>query len=141
VVLHAHGGGFIALSSSTMESYTRRWANSLKVPVISIDYGKPPLHTFPEPVHDMLTVYRFVTEQLSKYCNINPVNIVLAGDSAGGNLMCSLMGLIIKLNLKMPKGIFLAYPACDLRKIYSPSRIHSFSDAILHPPLLLLCLK
>jgi hormone-sensitive lipase len=51
------------------------------------------------------------------------------------------MGLILKLKLKMPQGIFLAYPACDLRKIYSPSRIHSFSDAILHPPLLLLCLK
>lgn len=55
--------------------------------------------------------------------------------------MCSLMGLIIKYNLLMPKGMFLAYPAVDLRKIYSPSRLHSFTDAILQPSLLLLCLK
>lgn len=66
---------------------------------------------------------------------------MLAGDSAGGNLACSLEGLILKNNLLKPKGIFLAYPAADLRKQYTPSRLHSFNDAILLPTLLLLCQK
>jgi hypothetical protein len=41
----------------------------------------------------------------------------------------------------MPIGIFLAYPAVDLRMKFSPSRLNSLDDPILLPPLLLLCLK
>lgn len=48
--------------------------------------------------------------------NVNPKNIILAGDSAGGNLASALMGLLLKMNYqKLPKGIYLAYPAIDLR--------------------------
>lgn len=42
IILHAHGGGFLALSSRSMQVYTRRWARDLKVPVFSIDYRMPP---------------------------------------------------------------------------------------------------
>ena len=61
-VAHMHGGGFIALSSCTMQSYTRKWANQLGVPVLSIDYSKPPEHRYPEPLWDVEAVYRFVVE-------------------------------------------------------------------------------
>lgn len=65
----------------------------------------------------------------------------MAGDSAGSNLLISAYAVAIKQNLPTPHGFFLAYPASDLRFIYTPSRIHSLEDAILHPSLLLLCLK
>jgi hormone-sensitive lipase len=42
IMIHMHGGGFIALSSRMMQSMTRKWANELKIPVFSIDYRKPP---------------------------------------------------------------------------------------------------
>jgi hormone-sensitive lipase len=54
VIIHFHGGGFIALSSCTSQTYTRKWANALKVPVFSVDYGKPPEFRFPYPVLDCL---------------------------------------------------------------------------------------
>lgn len=73
--------------------------------------------------------------------NINPVNIYLAGDSAGGNLACSLMGNILKNNLTIPKGIYLAYPALDLRVKFSPSKIHAVTDPLLWPSMLILCLN
>lgn len=73
--------------------------------------------------------------------NINPVNIYLAGDSAGGNLVCSLMGNILKHNLPIPKGIYLAYPALDLRVKFSPSKIHAVTDPLLWPSMLMLCLS
>ncbi len=67
---------------------------------------------------------------------------MIAGDSAGGNLAVALEALLLKNKYPvMPIGIFLAYPAVDLRIKYSPSRLHSFDDPILLPPLLLLCLK
>lgn len=29
IIIHMHGGGFIALSSRTMQCITRKWANAL----------------------------------------------------------------------------------------------------------------
>jgi acetyl esterase/lipase len=42
VIFHIHGGGFISMSSFIHQTYTRIWANNLKVPIISVDYGKAP---------------------------------------------------------------------------------------------------
>lgn len=141
VIIHAHGGGFVALSSSTMQNITRLWSKELDVPVFSIDYKKPP-HTFPEPVYDVFAVYKFLASlEIYKHTNVRPTKILLAGDSAGANLILSAAALAMKIKLPPPIGFFLAYPASDLRSRYTPSRISSFSDAILHPALLLLCLK
>lgn len=135
-----HGGGFIALSSRMMQTMTRRWANKLKIPIFSIDYRKPPTHPFPAAPMDCLAVYKFIVSKIKSYMNINPKNIYLVGDSAGGNLACSLMGSILKHKLPIPKGIYLAYPAVDLRIEFSPSRIHAVTDPLLWPSMLLLCL-
>ena len=73
--------------------------------------------------------------------NIRPKRIIIAGDSAGGNLACSLTALAMKFNLKRPESLFLAYPAVDTRIRFTPSRINSFNDVILYPTLLLLCMN
>lgn len=101
----------------------------------------PPDHPFPKAVKDALAVYRFIVTELPQLSNINPKKIVLAGDSAGGNLVCSLMGLILREKLPVPSGIFLAYPATCLQTGYSPSRMHSFFTPILHLSLLQVCLN
>lgn len=136
-----HGGGFIALSSRSMQNYTRQWARSLKVPVFSVDYRMPNEHPFPTAPYDCLRVYEFLINSVHKFMNVRPKKIILAGDSAGGNLAFSLMGLILKNNLPPPIGIYTAYPACDLRLHFSPSKINAFTDPLLNPPMLLMCLK
>lgn len=42
IVLHIHGGGFISMSSYSHQVYTRKWANDIKVPFVSVDYAKAP---------------------------------------------------------------------------------------------------
>lgn len=91
-----HGGGFLALSSRSMQIYTRRWARDLRVPVFSIDYRMPSEHRFPTAPNDCLTVYKFLLRHIHKYINVNPKKIIIAGDSAGGNLAFALTGLILK---------------------------------------------
>lgn len=109
-----HGGGFLALSSRSMQVYTRRWAIDLKIPVFSIDYRMPPDHKFPTAPNDCLTVYRFLVKHIHKYINVHPKRIIIAGDSAGGNLAFSLTALTMKEGLPTPYGIYAAYPACSL---------------------------
>ena len=142
IVVYIHGGGFIALSSDTVQTYTRRWANELKVPIFCINYRKPPEYRFPTAAYDCLAAYEFIVEELHRYMNVRPKNIILAGDSAGGNLVCSLQAMLLQKQYPvLPKGMLLVYPAVDLRVRFTPSRLNSFNDPILLPPLLLLCLE
>lgn len=47
--------------------------------------------------------------------DIQPQRVILAGDSAGANLCCSITGLAIKYGCKVPDGLLLAYPVLDLK--------------------------
>lgn len=135
-----HGGGFIALSSRSMQVYTRKWANELDIPIFSVDYRMPPDHPFPYAPNDCLLVYRFLLNHVHKYMNVQPTNIYLAGDSAGGNLALALTGMLLKEKEPIPKGIYVSYPATDLRMLFSQSKLHAISDVLLWPSTLLLCL-
>lgn len=52
IIVHIHGGGFIAMSSGSHQSYTRLWAKQLRVPVFSVDYSLAPQHPYPEALND-----------------------------------------------------------------------------------------
>lgn len=99
----------------------------------------PPNHPFPQAPYDCLTAYRFIINHVHKYLNIKPTKIYLAGDSAGGNIACSLIALLLKQNEQIPQGLYLTYPPTDLRKIYTSSKISSMTDPLLWPRLLILC--
>jgi hormone-sensitive lipase len=74
--------------------------------------------------------------------DIHPQNIILVGDSAGGNIIASLTGLLIKLKYPTPKGIVLIYPTLNLTfSSYSPSVLSSLDDMILPHTFLKLCLS
>jgi hormone-sensitive lipase len=47
LILHCHGGGFIAHSSKSHEIYLKPWAKELKIPIVSIDYSLSPENHFP----------------------------------------------------------------------------------------------
>jgi len=79
-----------------MQTYTRRWAIKLNVPVFSVDYRMPPEHKFPTAPNDCFRVYQFLLNSIHKYFNITPKKIIIAGDSAGGNLSFATTGLIMK---------------------------------------------
>lgn len=74
--------------------------------------------------------------------NATASKIILVGDSAGGNLVSALTNLLIQLNLRVPDGIVLVYPALNLNyKNYTPSLLTSLNDTILPHTFLKICLK
>ena len=64
---------------------------------------------------------------------ITPKNIYIGGDSAGGNLSCSLTAVILKKGLPIPKGLFLVYPYLDARHTFYGSRKWFLTDPALWP--------
>lgn len=60
IIIHIHGGGFISTSSRNHEIYTRKWANSLKLPIFAIDYRLAPEHPYPAALDDCWQAYNWI---------------------------------------------------------------------------------
>lgn len=59
-MIHCHGGGYVATSSKSHETYLRTWAKSLKCPIVSIDYSLAPENPFPRPTEEVLYAYAWI---------------------------------------------------------------------------------
>ena len=104
ILIHIHGGGFIAHSSSSHQSYTREWAIKLGIPIFSIDYSLAPKYPYPAALDDVWQAYNWILiycynhfGNIFHYLDVQPKHIIVCGDSAGGNLACALTGLAIKM--------------------------------------------
>lgn len=60
LVIHIHGGGFISMSSRSHQTYTRKWANYLKIPIFSIDYRLAPEYPYPAALEDCWQAYNWI---------------------------------------------------------------------------------
>ena len=142
IMIHVHGGGFVAMSPKSHENYTLKWANYLKIPIFSIDYRLSPGVAFPKSLDDVYQSYLWILNYSEIFFNIKFDEIILAGDSAGGNLILSLTYLLIMNKIKLPKAIFLFYPALkiDINTLV-PSYLNSINDLILEYHLLKFCIE
>ena len=98
IIVHIHGGGFIAMSSGHHQPYSRLFCTETNTPVFSIDYRLAPLAKYPENIHDCVNAYFWILEFCKKVIGVEPEKIVLVGDSAGGSLCYSLLYWLIENN-------------------------------------------
>ena len=112
VVVYLHGGGWTIGSVDTHDEPCRALAAGTGAVVVSVDYRLAPEHPFPAAVHDAYAAVFFVADNADDL-GVDAGRLVVAGDSAGGNLSAavSLMardrsGPTIALQV-------LVYPAVD----------------------------
>ncbi|CAD8073116.1 unnamed protein product [Paramecium sonneborni] len=141
IIIHIHGGGFISMSSFSHQSYTRKWVNQLPNTIVfSIDYRLAPESPFPQALDDCWQYYMWIIHFGSIYFNISPKNIILIGDSAGGNLALGILIRAIETNQRIPDKIILQYPAVNLNLCdVVPSNLKSMNDQMIPMGLLMLC--
>jgi len=60
VVIHMHGGGFVAMSSASMRIYTSRWCDKLKMVHFSIDHRLAPKNPYPDALDDVWQAYLWI---------------------------------------------------------------------------------
>jgi len=142
VIIHIHGGGFVSMSSSMHRNYLNLWAKDLNVVIFSIDYRLAPEHPYPAAIDDTWQAYNWLINYSESVLGIPMHNIVLTGDSAGGNLAASLTLKAIREGVRIPDGLLLSYPALNLFPLkFVPSYFQAMNDVILPANLLKLCLK
>ena len=63
--------------------------------MFSLDYRLAPEFTFPYFLDDCWQAYKFLVENVEKLYGIKPNKILLVGDSAGGQLILSMLIIVI----------------------------------------------
>lgn len=111
-VLYLHGGGWVMGGLNSHEFVTAPLARDLNAVVIAVDYRMAPEAIFPAAFDDCLSAWQYVQEQSGRL-KIQADNIVIAGDSAGGNLAAALVQALADAVVK-PKGQALIYPSLTM---------------------------
>ena len=109
VILYCHGGGYSTGSSLYARTLTGKLAMSTSMDVLSFDYRLAPEHPYPAATQDAMQVWNYL--MLLGY---GARDIILAGDSAGGNLALSLTLKLKEEGRLLPRGLVLMSPWTDL---------------------------
>jgi hormone-sensitive lipase len=117
IILHIHGGGFITLSPIYHENYLRKIVNKTGIASLSVNYRFSPEYSFPSALDDIYQIYTWLIENGENDLNLKIKNIILLGDSAGGNLILSLVYILLIRGIKLPNLIILAYLAVKMNII------------------------
>ncbi len=116
VLLYLHGGGFLlpALPSVHL-GFVARLARELGVGAFVPDYRLAPLNQYPAALDDCETAYRALLDR-----GFAPGKIMLAGESAGGNLVLGLLQRIRRHGLPMPSSAVSISPVTEMARAHAP---------------------
>ena len=109
VVLYCHGGGYMTGSLKYARCLTGKLASSTSMDVLAFDYRLAPEHPYPAALEDAMKVWNYL--MLLGY---GARDVIVGGDSAGGNLALALVLKLKEEDRILPRGIFLMSPWTDL---------------------------
>ena len=100
-VLFIHGGGFVIGDLEVYHALCTEIAQSLDLPVISVDYRLAPEHPFPAAPDDCEAAARWVASSPASL-GFEVTGLVVTGDSAGGNLTIVTSAALMKEPADVP---------------------------------------
>lgn len=107
-VLYAHGGGYVSGSCAGHRGFVAAFASALGFSALTYDYRLAPEHPYPAAVEDSVAVYEAL---LARY---RPQDILVAGESAGGGLVLTLLFALRRAGLPLPCAAVAVSPWTDL---------------------------
>ncbi|KAF9901335.1 hypothetical protein EC991_006262 [Linnemannia zychae] len=125
-ILYLHGGGYFLGSICSHRWAAWQMTQKAGAKVFSIEYRLAPDSPFPAAVQDALSAYLYLLNPPadSGITPVDPKNIVIMGDSAGGGLTYGTMLAIRDAGLPVPAGVIGWSPWLDL--------LHSMPSVLLN---------
>lgn len=111
--VYYHGGGWVIGNLETSDAGCRLIAEQTKRVVVSVDYRLAPEYKFPVPVEDSYAALCWAHDNASEFNAISD-DIVVGGDSAGGNLATVMTILSHEKNGPAIRAQALIYPVTNL---------------------------
>ena len=128
VILYCHGGGYTSGGLGFSKVLASKLTRATGMDTLAFDYRLAPEHPYPAAVEDALTAWGHL-ESLG----IAPEDIVLAGDSAGGNLALVLCLKLREAGRGLPGALLLMSPWTDMTASGESLRGRAGIDPVLTP--------
>ena len=125
-LLYLHGGGFVLGMTPPHLQMGAYLAQKMGMRILMIDYRVAPEYPFPAALDDCVTAYRWLLKQ-----GFPAQNIVVAGDSAGGNLTITSLIKLRDNGNPLPAAAACLSPVTDLTNKDNPRP--GFKDPLLPP--------
>jgi acetyl esterase len=120
VVVYFHGGGFVIGSIGLMDNVARELTHSTGAVVVSVGYRLAPEDPYPAGLDDCLTVTRWAIANAVGF-DAAPSSVVVAGESAGGNLAAAVALRFLDEGDRSLAGQVLLYPGVGGSRMF-PSK-------------------
>lgn len=127
VILYCHGGGYSTGSRLYARTLTSKLAMSTSMDVLSFDYRLAPESPYPAALEDAMKVWNYL--MLLGY---GARDVILAGDSAGGNLALALTLKLKEERRLLPRGLILMSPWTDLTSSGKSHKTKAEIDPVLN---------
>jgi acetyl esterase/lipase len=108
-LLYLHGGGYVIGSLKSYRHLVSRFAVAARTAVYHLDYRLAPEHPYPAALEDAIKAYRQLLTM-----GVAPQEMLVGGDSAGGNLAAALVLKVQESRLPQPAGLYLLSPWLDM---------------------------
>ena len=107
-IFYLHGGGYAFYPRGFYNNLAAMIAVSARSRLFAVDYRLTPEHKFPAQIEDAIDAYRWLLGE-----GADPRRLVVAGDSAGGNLTLALLLSLRDSKLPPPALAICLSPATD----------------------------
>ncbi len=124
VILYLHGGGY-AFSIRAHDNLIAFVALAAQARTFALDYRLSPEHPFPAQLEDAQATYQWILSS-----GIAPNRIVIAGDSAGGNLALVLLLALRDAQQPLPALTICLCPWTDMDSSYTSMKENERYDWI-----------
>jgi acetyl esterase/lipase len=109
VFYYIHGGSYMRGNGPWCKTNAMSLARYLGMPVFATEYRYIPEHPFPAACDDNEAAWNYITQTLGH----SPADIILGGESAGGNFIGSLVERLLKKGAALPRCMVFISAAMD----------------------------
>jgi acetyl esterase/lipase len=110
ILFYIHGGGFTAGTAAAYRGLSSHLSAATGCRVLAVDYRWAPEEPFPAALDDCVSGYRWLVTA----GGASPRQVVLAGDSAGGNLVVAMLLALKQAGDELPAAGVCLSPIFDL---------------------------
>lgn len=126
IILYCHGGGYINGGLGYAGILGTKLSQHTGLETVTFEYRLAPENPYPAAIEDVILVWDYLM-----YLGYGADDVIVAGDSSGGNLALELCFALREKERRLPKALVLISPWTDMRATNNSYKTYAEKDPML----------